>query len=228
ANELKTKISQKQAEAFQISQQRDSTFPKRLIEYKQALPESDFTERVLALTKKQEQLKKFDISTSIQEFTAYEGDNKKVLSVYLEDAEEKTVVFNDLLARLNLFVELLAEKQFTLKSIEINRKQGICITTRKGHVLNLTDLSSGEQEEMVLLYELLFRVNQNTLVLLDEPEISLHVVWQKNFIQDLLKIAKIQDINFLVATHSPQIINSRWDLTIDLYNLYEAADKKDE
>jgi len=44
--------------------------------------------------------------------------------------------------------------------------------------LKLTDLSSGEQQEVVMLYELLFCVQPGTLVLIDEPELSLHVVWQ--------------------------------------------------
>ncbi|GHU40816.1 hypothetical protein FACS1894190_08160 [Spirochaetia bacterium] len=225
ANELKNKISQKLAEAFQIAQERDSTFPKRLIDYKDALPEQIFKDRLKSLTDKQEQLQSFKISTSIQGFTAYEGENQRVLSVYLEDAENKISVFDDLLKRLNLFVELLEEKQFTLKSIKINSNQGVFITTKNGQPLNLTDLSSGEQEELVLLYELLFRVQPNTLVLLDEPETSLHVVWQKTFIKDLVKIARVQNISFLLATHSPQIINGRWDLTTDLHDLYESMNK---
>jgi len=47
----------------------------------------------------------------------------------------------------------------------------------------------------------------------------LHVIWQKAFIQDLQKIAKMKQISFLVSTHAPQIINDRWDLTRDLFDL---------
>lgn len=53
-------------------------------------------------------------------------------------------------------------------------------------------------------------------MLIDEPELSLHVVWQKQFLDDLLKIIELQKINVIIATHSPQIINNRWDLTVDL------------
>ena len=67
-----------------------------------------------------------------------------------------------------------------------------------------------------MLYELIFNVKPNILVLLDEPEISLHITWQKEFLNDLLKIIKIQNIQVLIATHSPAIINDRWDL---VYNL---------
>jgi predicted ATP-binding protein involved in virulence len=62
----------------------------------------------------------------------------------------------------------------------------------------------------------LFKVKPGTLVLIDEPELSLHVVWQTQFLDDLLKIIELQKINVIIATHSPQIINNRWDLTVDL------------
>jgi predicted ATP-binding protein involved in virulence len=44
----------------------------------------------------------------------------------------------------------------------------------------------------------------------------LHVSWQKRFISDLQKIQQIHPIDVIVATHSPQIINDRWDLVREL------------
>ena len=69
---------------------------------------------------------------------------------------------------------------------------------------------------MVILNQLLFLTQPNSLVLIDEPEISLHVAWQKPFLTDLLRIAELSKVDFLIATHSPQIIGSRWDLTVEL------------
>ena len=80
----------------------------------------------------------------------------------------------------------------------------------------LTQLSSGEQHEVVLLFELIFKAKDNVLVLIDEPELSLHIAWQKTFLSDLQKIIKLQNISVILATHSPQIINSNWDLVVDL------------
>ncbi len=65
----------------------------------------------------------------------------------------------------------------------------------------------------------MFKTKENSLILIDEPEISLHVTWQKEFLKDLLNIAEINNISFCIATHSPQIINNYWDLTTDLYTL---------
>ncbi len=67
-----------------------------------------------------------------------------------------------------------------------------------------------------MFYELLFKVPENSLVLIDEPEISLHVVWQKEFLTDLEDIIKIRNFDILLATHSPSIINGNWNLTVEL------------
>ena len=65
-------------------------------------------------------------------------------------------------------------------------------------------------------YELLFRTKPNALILIDEPELSLHVAWQVEFLKDLERVIKLSSFDVILATHSPQIINNRWDLTKEL------------
>lgn len=60
------------------------------------------------------------------------------------------------------------------------------------------------------------------MLLIDEPEISLHITWQKKFLDDLLEVAKHIDIQVIVATHSPQIVSNHMDIQIDLGELYGA------
>lgn len=69
---------------------------------------------------------------------------------------------------------------------------------------------------MVLFFELLFKSNDKSLILIDEPEISLHISWQNCFIKDLKEITKINNIDVLIATHSPDIIADNWDLRVEL------------
>ncbi len=61
------------------------------------------------------------------------------------------------------------------------------------------------------MIDLLFNVPVGGVVLIDEPEISLHIAWQLAFIPDVKKIAQLAGFTFVVATHSPQIINDEWD-----------------
>jgi len=218
AKDLSLLIKDTVDESFLITRSLDSTFPKRLLEEKGALTQSEFEERFNKLKIKQERLKKFGLSTSEQEVPAYYNydQNAKVLLVYLKDSEAKTGIFDKLIDRMTLFTDILNNRRFTFKTIQINREKGFVFLTSKGKSLNLTDLSSGEQHEVVLLYELIFKAKQNTLVLIDEPEISLHISWQTEFLEDLLRIIKLQNIQIVIATHSPQIINDNWHLTVDL------------
>jgi predicted ATP-binding protein involved in virulence len=59
-------------------------------------------------------------------------------------------------------------------------------------------------------------VKPNSLILIDEPEISLHILWQQQFLRDLQEIAGIENYDVLIATHSPQIVYDRSDLTVSL------------
>jgi predicted ATP-binding protein involved in virulence len=98
----------------------------------------------------------------------------------------------------------------------VSKKEGFSFTASNGNPLSPTDLSSGEQHELVMMYEFLFKVEPGTLILIDEPEISLHVAWQTEFLNDLQQIIELSNFDVLMATHSPDIINNRWDLTVDL------------
>ena len=220
SGELKNYITNTLASYSQITQQLDSSFPKRLFDEQDDISERAFNTRFEEIKNIQKVLNKYGLSV-IQEdnHPTYKAENAKALAVYLKDTEKKLDVFRDLLEKLNLFTSILNERRFAFKQIHVSREDGFKFLTNDNQALPLTELSSGEQQEVVLFFELLFRVRPNTLVLIDEPEISLHVAWQKEFLNDLIKIAKLQEIEVIVATHSPQIINERWDLTVDLEEL---------
>ena len=141
-----------------------------------------------------------------------------VLRTYLDDADKKLQTFGPLLQRLELMRELINEK-FLFKKLEYDQRQGFILKdSDSGMTVNLRQLSSGEQHEIVLLYSLLMNVKRHALVLIDEPEISLHVTWQNSFLDDLDKIASLTNLRFMIATHSPQIINTWWDQAVALYS----------
>ena len=219
AKELKQLISLNLQQSFKISQQLDSSYPDRLVKEKSKLTEEEYTTRFEKLKVKQAKLSKNGLYESKQQLLGYSQEDSKALLVYLNDLENKLSVFDDLLEKLELFTGILNERRFTFKTIQVDREKGFYFNTSKGKELELNQLSSGEQHEVVMLYELIFNAKPNILVLIDEPEISLHVTWQKEFLNDLLKIIKIQNIQVLIATHSPSIINDRWDLVYNLENV---------
>ena len=219
AKELKQLISVNLQQSFKISQQLDSSYPGRLVEEKNKLTDQEYKARFDKLKVKQEKLSKNGLYESKLQVLGYSQEDSKALLVYLNDLENKLIVFDDLLEKLELFTNILNERRFTFKTIQVDREKGFYFKTNKGKELELNQLSSGEQHEVVMLYELIFNAKPNTLVLIDEPEISLHITWQKEFLNDLLKIIKIQNIQVIIATHAPSIINSRWDLVYNLENV---------
>ncbi|AVF04637.1 hypothetical protein C4375_13610 [Devosia sp. I507] len=143
-----------------------------------------------------------------------------VLTVYLEDAHTKLRIFDEIYDKINLFKRIVNSK-FRFKQIEIDKEKGIIVRdenprTKKIREIPLEKLSSGEQHELVLAYELVFHTSESSLILIDEPEISMHIAWQKKFVPDLLDIIRITGFQAIIATHSPQIIGEHWDITIDL------------
>lgn len=216
ANELKLLIYDYSQRSFKATQELDSSYPMRLTSEVNVMSEAEYKDRYIRLKEKQEKLTRLGLYASQHEFLTFNEGDAKALSVYIKDLEVKLSVFDGLLEKLELFTQILNERRFTFKKISINKDKGFYFATHDGNTLELNQLSSGEQHEVVLLYELIFNVVPNILVLIDEPEISLHVTWQKEFLRDLTRIVKIQNIHVIIATHSPSIINDRWDL---VYNL---------
>ena len=144
-------------------------------------------------------------------------DNSKidVLSVYIEDVKKKLSVFDSLYEKIDLFKTIL-NRRFLFKTVLIDKNDGIVFVTTDGTPLSPSSLSSGEQHEVVLLYQLLFKVKPNALMLIDDPELSLHIAWQAQFLEDLAPVTKLSNFDVLIATHSPHIISDRWDLTVEL------------
>lgn len=102
------------------------------------------------------------------------------------------------------------------KNIEINEKDNLTVRLNSGKELPLISLSSGEKQIMVIIYRLLFQTENGSLVALDEPENSLHVEWQQKLGNILVDLAKLRDLQFIIATHSPQIIHDKWDMAREL------------
>ena len=112
--------------------------------------------------------------------------------------------------------ESIINERFLFKSIEIDEDEGIEILDDNYEEVPLSALSSGEQHLLVLYSQLLFEIKPDTLVMIDEPEISMNVVWQRNFLKDLQRIIELRKFDVLVATHSPEVIYDKWDWTVAL------------
>ena len=231
SEELSSIIKRKLEEYGNTSQLIDRTFPIRVMQHglDGGFTDEEIQEQLTELEKNRSRLIEVglldgahssDLEISHQKF---DESTKSLLSVYISDMKEKISVFDDIIEKMELFERLVNQKfSYSNKVMSFDKEKGFVFSissgvgTEKLNPLSPSDLSSGEQHEVVLLYELLFKVQKYSLVLIDEPELSLHVSWQRQFLKDLQEVRKLTQINMLIATHSPDIIQDRWDLTVEL------------
>lgn len=227
ASELAELIKDSGFQSSHVSQQLDTTFPVRLLTNDRRFKPKDAStlkDELQALQNKRADLSSFNLLSSEQHLPAMQilddikDEDRKVLTLYVEDTYAKLKPYENIYKKIELFSRILNSKRLSYKKIRIEAEKGFHFMTDENRPLKLTQLSSGEQHQVVLLYELIFKTQKNVLVLIDEPEISLHVAWQKEFLKDLEEIIAIQDMPVVIATHSPQIIDGKWELTVDLGN----------
>ncbi|MBB3187681.1 AAA family ATPase [Microbacter margulisiae] len=96
---------------------------------------------------------------------------------------------------------------YTGKQIEIDDKNNIVFKSDTGTIY-LEQLSSGEKQLLLILFKVFLMDNRPYVLLMDEPEISLHISWQ----QDLIKILRELNPNcqLIIATHSPSLFGKGW------------------
>ena len=73
--------------------------------------------------------------------------------------------------------------------------------------IKLSQLSSGERHVLSLLSCAENHPGDGSLLIIDEPEISLHVDWQRRILPEI--IARLAAAQVVVATHSPGVASSR-------------------
>ena len=93
--------------------------------------------------------------------------------------------------------------------------------TQIGETLHPYQLSSGEKQMLAILLTVLIEDNKHTVLFMDEPEVSLHIEWQKQLIDLILELNP--NVQIILTTHSPAVIMKGWldqvtevsDITVD-------------
>jgi Predicted ATP-binding protein involved in virulence len=80
--------------------------------------------------------------------------------------------------------------------------------TQIGEVLLPYQLSSGEKQMLAILLTVLVEDDQPYVLFMDEPEVSLHIEWQKRLIDLLLELNP--HVQIILTTHSPAVVMNGW------------------
>lgn len=121
---------------------------------------------------------------------------------------------SEIFKRLNKYIRLLNDfhdtKTFNLEDGKIG---GINIFKDKEEI-DITKLSSGEKQLIILLTETLLQKESETLFIADEPELSLHIEWQRKVISSIRELNPNSQV--IVATHSPEIVGKFKSNTVNM------------
>lgn len=116
------------------------------------------------------------------------------------------------------FEEAFAQKSYLFETLNrLFSSTGKTVDEQEGELeflidgterIHRNDLSSGEKQLLVILLTVLFQEGKPAILLMDEPEISLHLRWQ----YELIEIIRTLNPNcqVIIATHSPSIFNDGW------------------
>lgn len=214
ANRMRVELSRYAAE----SQRQEKSLPSRIVHAMQQRtdeePEAIAAEvdqlrvEVRELAELLARVGLFDEEDPDQQFEGYPRDDRGILlavrEVYLV-ARARLSRLSALRSDLDLFATFLNER-FTNKRVELSPESGIAVVLSDRGRIKPSQLSSGEQQLLALTYELLFGTERQAVVLLDEPELSLHVAWLKGLISAFIDIGERRELQYVVATHSPSIV----------------------
>jgi len=208
-------------ESTRIRQARDRNFVRRLLDKasRMTVNEPRLRERFIAIGSEAEALERDGLLTDSLDVlpqTKLNPGEKRVVSLFLDDFEAKLKPLRPVASKVERLREVISSK-FLNKSLEIDPNAGVVFLAKPdNHPIAPESLSSGEQHQLALISRLLFTEIPGTTVLIDEPELSLHVGWQHEMVDDLVEIAAVADLSFVLATHSTAIINGRWELVQEL------------
>ena len=121
-----------------------------------------------------------------------------------ENANSENQSFRE---RLKVFSDIIEKSAFAHKTMQIDLRYGyrFIADNEERTILAVDKLSSGEQQMLIMAFELLFMAPDDSLVLIDEPEISFHQMWQVDYLANLQSIMALRNLQCIVSTHSPQI-----------------------
>lgn len=219
-----------QNEFAATSQRIDATYISRLIKREECYQREELQSKLDALKKRIGAYKELNLFNNM-ELLDYSLNNeqsysefKKVLSLYVDDMNDKMDRFETLYKKISLYKRVVTNKVLSEKTIDFS-DDGLTVTNVKGRVLdNLHKLSSGEQNLLILYFNLIFKSNSKTILLIDEPENSLHVAWQAKMLEDYVTMAETTGCQIVLATHSPTFVDGRWEMVSDLYRQYTGKD----
>jgi len=145
----------------------------------------------------------------------YAKIQSKVIQLFEEDRKEAAKQEKQRIDDFFSIIDSFFQK--TNKRIQLTENKNIVFQNGSSQ-LETSQLSGGEKQLLIILFQAFLQEGKPRVLLLDEPEISLHLKWQFKLIETIRSINP--NCQLIVATHSPSIFGKGWgDKVVDVETL---------
>ena len=112
----------------------------------------------------------------------------------------------------NIFLEIVQKAFSQTDKTIVDNKSRIEFQLRDGTLIHSDALSSGEKQFLIIMLTVLLQKGEEYILMMDEPEISMHYEWQSKLIENILKLNP--NCQIILSTHSPALIMDGWDQSV--------------
>lgn len=147
-------------------------------------------------------------------------------NTYLEGVESRIDAIQPLYIVVSTFIDTM-NKFLSGKRLHYTLSRGFSIITDQGLPLSAGQLSSGEQQLILLFCYSMIARDHVSVFIIDEPEISLNVRWQRDLMKSLLDITSGTSIQFVLASHSMELMAKSRENIVTFENNHASNTKAD-
>ncbi len=112
----------------------------------------------------------------------------------------------------NIFLEIVQKAFSQTDKTIVDNKSRIEFQLRDGTLIHSDALSSGEKQFLIIMLTVLLQKGEEYILMMDEPEISMHYEWQSKLIENILKLNP--NCQIILSTHSPALIMDGWEQSV--------------
>ena len=134
---------------------------------------------------------------------------RNVIDLSLDASRRIDRVYEQIKTFLDILHDFIPDKNFSLKSGDLSVDGNSDVTIQR--------LSSGEKQLLILFIEALLQRKKPYIFMADEPELSLHISWQRKILPAIRRIN--ENAQIIVATHSPEVASNFPEKILDMEDL---------
>lgn len=157
-------------------------------------------------------------ANSLHEIKTSDGHTAHILDYEIQSQVNRLVTLNKSDLNSKLIESLNSMFSETNKKISLNINNEFEIKYRNT-LISFESLSSGEKQIIYIFLKVVIASHSGAIILMDEPEISLHLSWQEKLLTEIRKVNSISQI--IIVTHSPAIVMKGWlDCLTDIKDIF--------